>query len=250
MARLEALRDRHKGEDIIVFGNGPSLNSFDPALIQGRTTIGSNGIYEAFSKWGRTTDYLIIEDVEQAEKRGRAFRDIDGPLKLAALYNAHGIPRPWGDDLIFYNARYACSDAYFGDWGPHFSKDFSGCVWLGNTVTFISLQLAWHLGAARVFLVGVDFNYGPLEAAYQPGKLKITEENIDLVRQCHFTPDYYRLGDTIGVPNTGFQKRAYDLARQTFEADGRDIINVSDFTKLDSFKRAPLSILKTDQAPA
>lgn len=165
MARLEALRDTLSGQDVIVFGNGPSLRGFDPSLIGDRTTIGSNGVYDLFEDWGRTTDYLIIEDVEQAEKRGRAFRNVKGPIKLAALYNAHGIPRPWGEDLIFFNSRYAHSEDYFTGWGPHFSRDFAACVWLGNTVTYIGLQLAWHLGAQRVFLVGVDFSYGPLEQA-------------------------------------------------------------------------------------
>lgn len=244
MARLEDLRDSRKGQSVLVLGNGPSLQGFDPALLDLYPSIGSNGVYRAFRNWGRSTDYMIIEDVEQAERRGKVFRDTQGPLKLAALYAAHAIPRPWPKDMLFYNARYTPNGGYWDDWGPIFSRDFAGCVWLGNTVTYIALQLAWHLGAKTVYLAGVDFTYGALEQAFGVGKLRVTEDNIDLVRQCHFDPEYHKIGDVIGVPDTSKQYRAYQEAERVFREAGREIINLTPNSKLDVFERRDVSHLR------
>lgn len=250
MARLEALRGTCAGKDIVVLGNGPSLNSFDPELLKGRVSIGANGVYEMFPEWGHATDYLLIEDVEQAERRGKAFRDVpsyDGRpvMKLAAMHTAHAIPKPWRDDLCFFNARYMNDESYYSDWGPFFSKDFAGTVWLGSTVTYISLQLAWYLGAETVYLAGVDFSYGELENYFPPGKLVITEDNLPIVQKCHFTTRYHNVGDIIGVPHTSYQKSAYSLAKETFEADGRQIINLTPNTALDVFEtRDMASVIK------
>lgn len=250
MARLETLRDKYADREIVVLGNGPSLADLDPALLEGRISIGSNGVYELFEDWGRTTDFLLIEDVEQAEQRGKAFRDVKPMggrdlMKLAALHTAHAMPRPWPEDLCFFNARYTTDDAYYSEWGPHFSEDFASLVWLGSTVTYISLQLAWYLGAKTVYLAGVDFNYGPLEDHFAPGKLTVTPENLDIVQQCHFSDKYYKVGDVIGVPHTAYQRRAYELAQRIFERDGRRVINLTPCSKLDVFEAGDLeAVLK------
>jgi len=246
MARLEKLRDKYKGQEVVVLGNGPSLKDLDPSLLKGRVSIGSNGVYELFPDWGHATDFLIMEDVEQAERRGKAFRDvksIDGRpfMKLAALHTAHGLAKPWPDDLCFFNARYVSDETYYSDWGPQFSRDFAGMVFLGSTVTYIGLQLAWYLGAKTVYLAGVDFSYGPLEKQFKPGKLVVTPDNLDLVQQCHFSSAYHKVGDIIGVPNTAYQRRAYALARRVFDADGRKIINLTPGTALDVFETGDMS---------
>ena len=245
MARLEALRNTYADREIVVLGNGPSLADLNPRLLEGRVSIGSNGVYEMFGDWGRTTDFLLIEDVEQAEQRGKAFRDVKpmggrALMKLAALHTAHAMPRPWPEDLCFFNARYTTDEAYYTEWGPHFSEDFASLVWLGSTVTYISLQLAWYLGAKTVYLAGVDFNYGPLEDRFAPGKLVVTEENLPIVQQCHFSKGYYKIGDTIGVPHTAYQRRAYELAQRIFERDGRRVINLTPCSKLDVFEKGDM----------
>lgn len=251
MARLEQLREAYAGQDVVILGNGPSLNSFDPEILKGKVSIGANGVYEKFAQWGCATDFILLEDVEQAERRGKAFRNvstIDGKpvMKLAALHTAHAIPRPWPEDLCFFNARYVNDETYYSDWGPHFSRDFSGIVWLGSTVTFIGLQLAWFLGAKRVFLAGVDFSYGELEKFFPPGKLVVTEKNLKVVQKCHFSANYHKVGDVIGVPHSSYQIRAYELAKRVYEADGREIINISPGTKLDVFEQRDAASIMQD----
>lgn len=234
--RLEALRNLHKGERCFIIGNGPSLKKTPVAHLRDEITIGANGLYKAFPEWGFPTRYLLFEDIEQTELHGSKLRSIDGPTKIAAVHNAHAIARPWRDDIIFMNARLA-DERYWNETGIQFSRDFPQVVYLGSTIVYIALQLAHHLGCDPVYLVGVDFDYGPLADKYPPGKIAISKENIDLLRQTHFSEDYYKEGDLMGVPNYALQQEAFDIARRVFEADGRRIYNATLGGRLETYER-------------
>ena len=234
-ARLAKLRDAHAGRRCFVIGNGPSLAGMDLSPLKDEVTIGSNGIYTRFAGWGFHTDYLLFEDMEQTELRGPDIPGIRGPLKLAGLHNAYAFRPDAG--TVFFNARLGDS-FYWNRLAPVFSRDFSEIVYLNSTVTTIGLQLAYHLGCDPVVLVGVDHDYGRLPELFKPGKIRITEENIDLVRGCHFDPGYYKLGDLIGVPNVKLQEQGYREARHAFERDGRRVLNATAGGKLEVFERA------------
>ena len=156
---------------------------------------------------------------------------------MAAIYNAYALSRSRG--WLFFNApRCAGTHYYFSpeDVYPQFSKDFAAVVHLGSTVTYIMLQLAFHLGCDPVYIVGLDHDYGKLPDLFPPGKITVNKENYELVRQCHFDPQYYKLGDVIGVPWVEKQEMAYQAALEAFSEAGRTIINVSDTTKLKVFR--------------
>ena len=77
IARLEALRDRHRGERCFVIGNGPSLQRTDLTKLRGERTFGLNRIYLKFGELGFATSYLVCVNklvIAQcaAEPRGRA----------------------------------------------------------------------------------------------------------------------------------------------------------------------------------
>lgn len=234
-SQLAALRNRHAGKRIFIIGNGPSLQDLDLSPLQNEITIGTNGIYKAFRDWGFTTDYLLFEDVEQTEIHGPTIKDLEGPLKIAALYNAHGIARPW-HDLLFMNARLA-DEHYWDEMGVQFSPDFPNVVYLGSSIVYIALQFAYHLGASEIYLVGVDMDYGALSEKFPPGKLEITAENYDLVQQAHFNPKYYQIGDVIGVPNTDLQTRAMTVAREFLTAHDTGVFNATRGGALEVFER-------------
>ncbi|BAM02593.1 motility associated factor glycosyltransferase family protein [Phycisphaera mikurensis] len=237
-ARLAALRDRHAGRRCFVLGNGPSLAAMDPAPLRDEVTIGSNGLYTRFASWGFATDYLLFEDLEQTELRGPDLPGIRGPLKLAGLHNAYAFRAD--RDTVFFNAR--PGDRFYWDHlAPMFSRDFAEIVYLNSTVTTIGLQLAYHLGCDPVVLLGVDHDYGRLPALFKPGKIRVTADNLDLVRGCHFDPGYYKLGDLIGVPDVGLQERGYREARRVFERDGRRVLNATAGGKLEVFERVSLA---------
>jgi hypothetical protein len=228
-------RDRNKGQRCFIMANGPSLKDMDLSMLRDEVTIGVNGIYKLFDEWGFSTDYLLFEDTEQTELRGPEIHTVEGPVKMAAVYNAYCIEKP-GEDMLFINVRRA--DKYYWEtMGVRFSDDFSNIVYLGSTITYIAMQLAFHLGCDPVYVIGLDHNYGELSSLFPPGKITITEENIDLVRQCHFSKNYYKIGDKIGVPNVLLQEEAYEKARETYELHGRQLLNATKGGCLEIFDR-------------
>ena len=240
--RLAAMRDKQKGRRCFVIANGPSLKQLDMKKLRGEVTIGCNGIYQAFPEWGFHTSYLVFEDIEQLELRRLEVGRVQGPLKLAALYNAYAF-RADRRTLFFNAPRMRGHLYYWEELYPQFSTDFAAIVHLGSTVTYIMLQLAYHLGCDPVYVIGLDHDYGELPKRFPPGKITITEENIELIRGLHFSNRYYKVGDQIGVPHVAMQEAAYARARETFEAGGRRILNASAHTALDVFERCDFNSL-------
>jgi len=235
--RLEALRGMGRGKRAFVIGNGPSLRGMDLSALKTDITIASNRFYLARDSVNLTPSYMLFEDTRHIEQSGSAIRDLRGSTKIVALHGAHAVPRPWGDDLLFMNARLIDDPSYWTDWGPLFSEDFAQIVYLGSTVTYIGLQLAYHLGCEEVYLIGVDFSYGAMANDVAPGKMTVTAENIDQVSEAHLIPNYYKIGDTIGVPDYDKQRAAYTKAHSMFEAAGRKVVNLTPGTKLDVFEK-------------
>ncbi len=231
---LRHMRNVHAGKPGFILGNGPSLKEMDLSPLKNQITFGANGIYQMFEQWGFHTKYLLFEDTEQTELRRHEIHQVKGPTKLAAIYNAYCFKN--FNDTLFFNARRA-DPYYFDELGIQFSRDFAHIVYLGSTITYIALQLAFHLGCDPVYLIGVDHTYGELARRFPPGKIEVTPKNYELVRQCHVNPDYYQIGDVIGVPNVALQDQAYALAAKTYAQHGRKVYNAGVNSELNAFPR-------------
>ena len=238
--RLREMRNKHAGKRCFIIGNGPSLKDMDISKLKNEFTIGANGLYKNFKEWGFHTNYLLFEDIEQTEIRGNDIHKIKGPIKMAALYNAYAFKAD--KKTYFFNSRYA--DRYFWDnLFPKFSNDFGDIVYLGSTITYIAMQLAFHLGFNEVYIIGVDHDYGELPKRFPPGKIKITEENIHLVKGLHANDNYYKVGDLIGVPYVELQDKAYARAREFYDKHGVVIKNAGIGGKLEAFERCDFNNL-------
>ena len=232
--RMWNWRDQYAGQRCFIVGNGPSLKQMDMAPLRHEITIGANGIYKQFGEWGWHTTYLLMEDLEQTELRAPDLPRVKGPIKVVGLNNAYCV-KP-DTDTYFANIRYG-NPQYWDKMAPRFSEDFADIVYLGSTVTYFAIQLAYYLGCDPVYLIGVDHNYGKLPELFPPGKIEVTAENYELVRQCHFDKNYYKIGDVLGVPHIGKQETAFAKARKVFEARGRRIYNAGINSRLDVFER-------------
>ena len=234
--RITFLRNRHAGKRCFIICNGPSLADLDLSKLKGEITIGCNGIYQNFADMGFFTNYLVYEDIEQTEIRGDDIYGIKGPLKLASINNGYAFKAD--KHTYFFNTpRFRNQLYYWEELYPQFSTDFASIVHLGSTVTYIMIQLAFHLGCNQVYIIGLDHNYGDLPKHFPPGKITITEENLELVQKCHYSKDYYKVGDVIGVPYVEMQEKAYNKAAEVFKAENREIYNASSKTCLDVFPR-------------
>lgn len=246
--QMSSWRNKYKGRPGFVLGNGPSLQQMDLSALKDEITIGCNGIYKNFDEWGWKVDYLLFEDIEQTELRRHDIPGVKGPIKLAGLHNAYAFKAD--RDTYFMNVRNLDAD-FLQDQFPQFSEDFAYQVHLASTVTYIGLQLAFHLGCDPVYVIGIDHNYGELPRMFPPCKLTITEENIHLVRGLHMKQDYYKVGDVIGVPSIDYMEEGYKKAREVFEAHGRRVLNAGLDSALEVFDKVDFSsIFSTPDPPS
>ena len=243
--RISEFHNKFHGQRCFVMCNGPSLQQLNLAPLKDEITIGCNGIYKGFEAFGFHTNFLMFEDIEQLELRRKDFHKIEGPIKLAALYNAYAVKAD-RDTLFFNSPRMRRNLYYWNELYPQFSEDFAAIVHLGSTVTYIMLQWAYFLGCDPVYVIGLDHDYGELPKKFPPGKIQITEDNIEEVRKLHYTHQYYQVGDQMGVPDVARQEAAYSLALQKFQQDGRQLINLTPGSKLDVFPKQDYSSIIPD----
>ncbi len=230
--RLGSLHNRHRGERCFIVGNGPSLNETDLSLLAEEHTFAVNGIFYKYDEVGFKSTYYVVEDRHVINDNLDRINQIDYSIK-------------------FFPARYAnkiirTPDTYFlpADWQfyvpacpnfekPRFSEDVSEVIYTGQTVTFLNLQLAFYLGFAEVYLIGVDFSYTIPQSALVDGPtITSTEDDVN-----HFHPDYFGKGKKWHDPKLHNCLKGFELAKATYEADGRKVYNATIGGKLELFER-------------
>ncbi|HWR65423.1 MAG TPA: 6-hydroxymethylpterin diphosphokinase MptE-like protein [Bellilinea sp.] len=222
--KLAALYDAHKGERCFVVGNGPSLKSMDLSKLQGEFSFGFNRIFLAAAELGFTPSCIVsINDlvIEQSVAELQA-------LKMPKFFAWHA--RKWlsmDADTHFIYTSYT---------GPGFSKDVTGRVWEGATVTNVALQLAYHMGFSKVILIGVDHNF----ASQGTPNTMVTSTGDD---PNHFSGAYFGKGFRWQLPDLETSERGYRNARQAFEADGRQVVDATVGGKLTIFPRVDYNTL-------
>jgi hypothetical protein len=129
---LELIRDRHRGETVVVAGCGPSLASFDFAQFRGIAVLGSNSI----GQLAAPTYYAIFDPFVFSILR-----------ELFYATPSIRILPPWIDGSCDYRIGYRTEDEIgFGT-----SRLFSG-----RTAGFLCLGLAAVMGATEIHVIGID----------------------------------------------------------------------------------------------
>ena len=216
--RLVALKDIHKGERCFIIGNGPSLRETDLKKLQGEFTFGLNRIYLLFPELGFSTTYFLSMNdlvIEQCATEILAL-----PIPKFLSWRSHRFLRP-SEDTYFLYTTYT---------GPKFASDVSGRLWEGATVTYVALQLAYHMGFEKVILIGVDHNFVTKGDANKT----VTSQGDD---PNHFAPNYFGKGFKWQLPDLETSERAYRMARAAYEADGRQVLDATIGGKLTVFPK-------------
>ncbi len=216
--RLKAMRDTHRGERCFIIGNGPSLRNLDLSHLKGESTFGVNRIYLAFPEWGfPTTWYLSMNDlvIEQCAQDIRAL-----PMPKFLAWRSHARIQPT-DDMQFLYTSYT---------GPKFAGDVAGRVWEGATVTYVALQLAFHMGFQKAILIGVDHNF----TTQGPANATVVSQGDD---PNHFNPGYFGKGFRWQLPDLDTSERAYRLALEGYRRAGREVVDATLGGKLQVFPK-------------
>jgi hypothetical protein len=117
-----------------------------------------------------------------------------------------------------------------------FSGDVSDRVFEGSTVTYVAMQLAFHMGFNEVILVGVDHSFStkgrPNETVISAG------DDPD-----HFSNQYFGKGFRWQLPDLEASEQAYQLAEHAFIESGRRILDATVDGQLEVFPKLKLEDL-------
>jgi hypothetical protein len=226
---LAALKDSRRGERCFIIGNGPSLRQTDLSKLRGEATFGLNRIYLLFPELGFSTTYLVsINDLVIEQCAG----------EIAAL----PLPRflTWRSRRVFSSlppSSFSLPTFLYTTYtGPKFARDARGRLWEGATVTYVALQLAFHMGFAQAILVGVDHNFVTQGEANKT----IVSDGDD---PNHFSPNYFGKGFKWQLPDLDTSERAYRMAGAAYEKDGRQVLDATVGGKLTVFPKVDYNSL-------
>lgn len=227
-------KDLHKGQRVFIIGNGPSLNKLDLTKLKNELTFGVNAIYTNYDKMGFYPTYYVVEDILVAEDRADEINGYKESMKFYGNYLSYCLIKDHKTILLNVIMNY---DEY-KDF-PYFSKNALRKVWVGGTVTYLCLQLAYYMGFSEVYLVGFDHSYSiPKDAVVEGYKITSTSDDPN-----HFSTDYFGKGKRWHDPLVDRMEMSYKKAKKYFEADGRIIYNATAGGKLEVFERVDFNSL-------
>ncbi len=204
---IQDLHNAYSGERCFILGNGPSLAKTDLGPLRNEKTFGLNRIYLIQSSIDyKPTFYVCMNDLVILQSREEI-------LTIQALKFLN-----WRYRRLFQND----SNTIFlhETFTPGFSTDLSAQIWGGATVTYATLQIAYYLGFQQVILIGVDHRFKSKGTPHQV--VTSGDEDPD-----HFHPDYFAHGTRWQLPDLRTSEYAYRLAKATYEADGREILDAT-----------------------
>jgi hypothetical protein len=209
MARLAGLKNIHADKRAFIIGNGPSLKQTDLGRLKGEITFGLNRIYLMFPQLGFSSTYFV---------------SVNDLVIQQCVNDISALPMPrflsWRSQRFFPTGPLPATFLYTTYDNPAFARDVRRRVWESATVTYVALQLAFHMGFKQVILVGVDHN------SNVPGKA-----NATIVSQGddpnHFDPAYFGKGFRWQLPDFETSEIGYRLARQAYESAGRQVLDAT-----------------------
>ncbi|MEA5412053.1 hypothetical protein VB737_09785 [Synechococcus sp. BA-120 BA3] len=185
--------------------NGPSLNQTDFTLVRKEVSMGMNKIYLGFQRFRFYPRYYVATNQHVITQSAYEIRRLNCIRFLRSLGDASPLP----ESALTYFLRSTPE--------PQFQQNLCTGFFEGYTVTFAALQIAFFMGFTEVVIVGMDHRYSFHGLPNEPHELKGEDRN-------HFDPSYFS-GQTWDNPDLASSERFYYLARQTFEAAGRRIID-------------------------
>lgn len=99
----------------------------------------------------------------------------------------------------------------------------------GATVTYVAMQIAYWMGFEKVILIGVDHSF---KAEGKPHEKQVMKGN-DIN---HFDPNYFK-GQMWGLPDLETSEIYYNVAKQVYAENGREILDATVEGKLEVYPK-------------
>jgi len=206
----------------VVLCNGPSLLKVDFDLLQrsGVFCFGLNKINLLFDKTPFRPSCVVAVNPLVLEQNASFYNQTDLPIFL----DSHASRFVRGRN----NVGFLHSNVF-----PIFARDCSLSLFQGYTVTYVALELAFHMGFRQVALVGADHNFAVKGAA---NKTVVSGEKDE----SHFDPNYFAGGMKWQLPDLFQSEVAYTMARDMYAAYGGRVVNATKGGNLEVFSREQL----------
>jgi hypothetical protein len=204
---LSLLKNRHKGERVVIVCNGPSLNDMNLSFLHSEITIGLNKIYLGFTKFKFYPKYYVAVNQKVLEQSAPEINALTSVKFLSArcpeLFKANALTH-------IINTHNPTENFYY---------DITQGMEEGYTVTYAALQIAFYLGFKEVIIIGMDhrFDYtgNPNESKFLAGK------DVN-----HFSSSYFS-NQNWDNPDLVNSEKYYAIAKTQYENTGRQIIDAT-----------------------
>jgi len=219
--RLKKIKDRYSGKKAVILCNGPSLLKSDLSLLKNTFTFGLNKINLLFDKSDFRPSCIVSVNKYAIEQNASFFNKTDIPLFLNDKCHTHIFMRK---NIIFLHNSHRTAD---------FARDCSMTIYQGSTVTYVAMQLAFHMGFKEVALIGCDHNFNSQGTPHEV----VVSGQIDTD---HFDPKYFSDGEVWQLPDLAGSEFFYSIAYDVFKFYDRRIFNATVGGKLELFPRVSL----------
>ncbi len=178
-ARLEALKDTHKGEKCFVIGNGPSLKAADLDKLKekGIFCFGSKRINAIFDETDWRPDIWGVSDLGFISIYHDEMSELQGFPKLVPCQSIINLNIPIKDAIYFPFIQTERTPCWF-------NKDVTRGVHFWGTITCKLINFAVYMGFTEIYLLGVGHSY-PVTTDANNKKV------LDLTKQTYFSENYY-----------------------------------------------------------
>lgn len=222
--KLKKLKNRYRDQKAVILCNGPSLNMVDfDELKRGNVfTVGLNKINLLFDVTDFRPSLIVSVNKHVIEQNLEFFNST--PIELVLDSTANKIVKK-SDNICFIHSL---------PFQLKFARDITGSVCQGYTVTYVALQLLYHMGFSKVALVGCDHNFDTKGSANMTVEAGDSDPN-------HFSSKYFSGGVKWQLPDLLGSEVHYKMARDYYESGSRKIFNCTQGGKLEIFDRISLS---------
>jgi hypothetical protein len=219
--KLNQYRDRYYGKKAVIACNGPSLLKSDLSLLEGVFTFGLNKIDLLFDKSDFRPACIVAVNPYVIEQNTAFYNSTKIPLFLDSCATRKVLNR---DDVAFLHSSIQ----------NKFAQDCSISIYQGYTVTFVAMQLAFHMGFTKVAVIGCDHSFTTKGIPNTTVISGAEDPN-------HFDPQYFAGGVEWQLPDLYASAASYDLAKSVYQSDGRELVNCTEGGELDVLDRKTLS---------
>ena len=246
--KIKAFREKHRGEECFVIGNGPSLQIKDLERLEGTVTFASNSIYALYkhTNW-RPTYYCATDSIfcrQMMSEREDMTMLMDGCEAAFTSIMGEGIKyRDDADMARLYYMRLSGDMAGNGE--VKFSADCSERIYAAGTITYDILQLAVYMGFKKIYLLGIDFNYSVERHRDHTVTNKDVCNHMKEIEEeeKRFYEPISRRHGTPYMADVDLQLAGYRAAKEYADTHGVAIYNATRGGKLEVFPRVDFDSL-------